>query len=271
MVPVDDVGSPSAGSSRRSIWGSRQRALAIVSPTAAESRARNHSVAREQLHFEEVAQRRGGEDQGEERAEPDDQRQHVALDRDVLAAGAALQQQHEGEAEHDQGRRRRGAARLQGAAEDGVDEEEGEDRAERRRQPGRDREGGQRAQQAAAVERPVGGRQGEHEGGDADRQEGGQGQVAGQEGEGEAGHRDEQDQGRGVDGLGQVEAAEAVDVAGDPPALGDRLRAGARTRPRAGRRRRRPWSPGRPEPIATAIRACFSAGTSLTPSPIIAV
>ena len=25
-----------------------------------------------------------------------------------------------------------------------------------------------------------------------------------------------------------------------------------------------------PEPIATAIRACFSAGTSLTPSPIIA-
>ena len=26
-----------------------------------------------------------------------------------------------------------------------------------------------------------------------------------------------------------------------------------------------------PEPIATASRACFSAGTSLTPSPIIAV
>ena len=118
---------------------------------------------------------------------------------------------------------------LEAAAEDGVDEEEGEDRAERRRQPGRDREGGQRPQQAAAVERPVGGRQGEHEGGDADRQEGGQGEVAGEEGEGEAGHRDEQDQGRRVDGLGQVEAAEAVDVAGDPPALADRLAAGART------------------------------------------
>ena len=28
----------------------------------------------------------------------------------------------------------------------------------------------------------------------------------------------------GVDGLGQVEAAEPVDVAGDPPALGDRAR-----------------------------------------------
>ena len=52
----------------------------------------------------------------------------------------------------------------------------------------------------------------------------GQGEVAGQEGEGEAGHGDEQDQRRGVDGLGQVEAAEPVDVAGDPPALGDRLR-----------------------------------------------
>ena len=53
--------------------------------------------------------------------------------------------------------------------------------------PGRDRESGQRPQQAAAVERPVGGRQREHEGGDADRQEGGEGEVAGEEGEGEPG------------------------------------------------------------------------------------
>ena len=52
----------------------------------------------------------------------------------------------------------------------------------------------------------------------------GQGQVPGQEGEGEARHRDEQDQRRRVDGLGQVEPPEAVDVAGDPPPLADRLR-----------------------------------------------
>ncbi len=89
--------------------------------------------------------------------------------------------------------------------------------------PGGDREGCQRPQQAAAVERAVGGSEGQHEGGDPDRQEAGQGQVAGEEGEGEAGDRDEQDQRRRVDRLGQVEAAEAVDVAGDPPAFGDRF------------------------------------------------
>src|SRR6187399_190961 len=77
---------------------------------------------------------------------------------------------------------------------------------------------------AAGVERPVRRRQGEDEGGDADRQEGGEGEVAGEEGEGEARDRDQQDQRPRVDGLGQVEAAEPVDVAGDPPPLGDRLR-----------------------------------------------
>ena len=90
--------------------------------------------------------------------------------------------------------------------------------------PAGHREGGQRAQQPAAVERPVAGRQGEHEGGDPDRQERGQGQVPGQEREGAARDRDQHDQRRRVDGLGHVEAAEAVDVAGDPAALGDRPR-----------------------------------------------
>ncbi len=47
--------------------------------------------------------------------------------------------------------------------------------------------------------------------------------MTGEEGEGEAGDRDEHDQGRRVDRLGHVEAAEAVDVAGDPAALADRL------------------------------------------------
>ena len=205
------------------MYGMRQSALAIVRPTAAQSSARNHWLDVSRRHFEEFAHRGGGEDQGEERAEAGDHRQHVALDRDVLAAGAALEQQHEGEAEHDQRRRRRGPPVLQRAAEDRVDEEEAEDRAERRRQPGRHGEGGQRAQQAAAVERPVRGRQGEHEGRHADRQEGGEGEVAGEEGEGPAGHGDEQDQRRRVDRLGQVEAAEPVDVAGDPPPLADRL------------------------------------------------
>ena len=68
----------------------------------------------EQDHFEEVAHRGGGEDQGEEGAEAGDEGQHVALDRDVLAARAALQQQHEAETEHDQRRRCGGAARLRG-------------------------------------------------------------------------------------------------------------------------------------------------------------
>ena len=213
----------SAGASRRSICGSRQSSAGDRQADRGREQRQEPLGRVEQLHFEEVADRGGGEDQRVERAEAGDHRQHVALDRDVLAAGTALEQQHEGEPEHDQRRRRRGAAGVEAGAGDGVDEEEGEDRAERRRHPGRDREGGQRPQQAAAVERPVRGRQGEHEGGDADRQEGRQGQVAGEEGEGEAGHGDEQDQGRRVDRLGQVEAAEAVDVAGDPPALADRL------------------------------------------------
>ena len=80
-----------------------------------------------------------------------------------------------------------------------------------------------------------------------------------------------EDQEAGVDRLGHVEATEPVDVAGDPAALGDRLRQHRELRPRAGRCRRSPLVIWLPEPIATASRACFSAGTSLTPSPIIAV
>ena len=87
--------------------------------------------------------------------------------------------------------------------------------------PGGHRERGQRAQQPAAVQRALARRQGEDEGRDPDRQHRGDGELAGQEGKGEAEDRREQDQEPGVDGLGQVEAPEAVDVAGDPPALGD--------------------------------------------------
>src|SRR5262249_34687248 len=43
----------------------------------------------EDHHVEEVADGGGGEDQGKEGAEPRDQGEHVALDRDVLAAGPA--------------------------------------------------------------------------------------------------------------------------------------------------------------------------------------
>ena len=93
---------------------------------------------------------------------------------------------------------------------------------DRDREARRDGEGGERAQQPPAVERAVAGGQRQHEGGDPDREEGGDRQVARQEGEGEARDRDQQDQRRRVDGLGQVEPAEAVDVAGDAPALGDR-------------------------------------------------
>ena len=46
----------------------------------------------------------------------------------------------------------------------------------------------------------------------------------GRNGNGEADQRGGEDQEAGVDGLGQVEAAEPVDVAGDPPALADRAR-----------------------------------------------
>ena len=61
-----------------------------------------------------------------------------------------------------------------------------------------------------------------------------------------------------------------MDVAGDPPALGD----GARQHRELVAQQDDVGDPlviWLPEPIATASRACFSAGTSLTPSPIIAV
>jgi hypothetical protein len=48
--------------------------------------------------------------------------------------------------------------------------------------------------------------------------------VAGEEREREPGDRHDGDQGRGVDGLRHVEPPEAVDVARDPPSLGDRVR-----------------------------------------------
>ena len=75
----------------------------------------------------------------------------------------------------------------------------------------------------------------------------------------------------GVDGLGHVEAAEAVDVARDPPALGDGARAASRTGRSSRTMSAIPLVTWLPDPIATASRACLSAGTSLTPSPIIAV
>ena len=84
---------------------------------------RNHCPAGEQLELEEVPHRGStARIAGVERAERGDHREHVALDRDVLAAGTALEQEDESEAEHDQRRRRRGAALVQGAAEDPVDE-----------------------------------------------------------------------------------------------------------------------------------------------------
>ena len=79
-------------------------------------------------------------------------------------------------------------------------------------------------QQPPAVERSLARREREHERRDPDRQQRGDGELARQEREGEVEDRREQDQEAGVDRLGQVEAAEPVDVAGDPPALGDRAR-----------------------------------------------
>ena len=82
----------------------------------------------------------------------------------------------------------------------------------------------QRPQQPAAVERPLARRQREHERGDPDRQHRRDRELARQEREGEVEDRREQDQEAGVDRLGQIEAPEAVDVAGDPAPLGDRAR-----------------------------------------------
>ena len=48
--------------------------------------------------------------------------------------------------------------------------------------------------------------------------------MAGEEREGEAGYGDEQDQSRGVDGSGQVQPPEPVDVASDPPSRRDPFR-----------------------------------------------
>ena len=126
--------------------------------------------------------------------------------------------------EDHQGRGRGGAPLLERPAEDGVDQEEARQRPGGDRQAGGHRERAERADQVAPVERAVAGSQGEDEGRDPDRQEGGEGQVARQEGEGEARDGDDGDQRRGVDGLRHVEAAEAVDVPGDAPALGDRAR-----------------------------------------------
>ena len=157
-----------------------------TSPPATDEQREEPLPGAQQLELEEVAHRLGGEDQREERPEPRDHRQHVALDRDVLAARAALEQQDEAEPEHDQRRRRGRPALLERAAEDRVDEEEGEQRPGADRDPGRDRERRQRAQQPPAVERPLARREREDERRDADRQERGERQLAGQEREREA-------------------------------------------------------------------------------------
>ena len=90
--------------------------------------------------------------------------------------------------------------------------------------PGGHREGGERPQEAPAVQRALARRECEHERGDADRQQGRDRQLARQEGEREPEDRGEQDQDRGVDRLGRVQAAEAVDVARDPATLADGAR-----------------------------------------------
>ena len=110
------------------------------------------------------------------------------------------------------------------AAEDGVDEEEREQRGDPHRDPGREGECGQRLQQSPAIERALARCQREDEGRDPDRQQRRDSELARQEREGEVEDRREEDQEPGVDRLGQVQAAEAVDVARDPPALADRAR-----------------------------------------------
>ena len=90
---------------------------------------------RQQLEVEELAHRAGGEGERVKGAEPGDQREHVALDRDVLAARPALEQEDEAEPEHDQGGGCGRAALGQRAGEDLVDHEEGEKRARPRSRP----------------------------------------------------------------------------------------------------------------------------------------
>ena len=136
--------------------------------------------------------------------------------------------------------------------------------------PAGNRERGQRAQQPAAIERTLARREREHEGGDPDRQQRGDRELSGQEREAEADQGRGDDQEPGVDGLGQIEATEPVDVAGDSTPLGN----GPGSIENWSRRRTMsaiPFVIWLPEPMATASLACLRAGTSLTPSPIMAV
>ena len=133
--------------------GAARRPPASTRPTATESRHRNHCPAESSSRSKNSRTGAAASDQRVQRAEAGDHRQHVALDGDVLAPGPALEQEDEAEPEHDQRRGGGGPALRQGAAEDLVDREEGEQRPDGDPGAGRDRESGQRAQQAAAVER----------------------------------------------------------------------------------------------------------------------
>ena len=175
---------------------------------------------REQLELEELPQRLDREDRREQTAEERDHREHVALDRDVIAAGAALEQEDEREAQDDQRRRRGGPAVVQRPAEDSVDQAERQQRTDSDPDSGGHGEGRQRTKQPAPVERPLAGGQGEHQGGNPDGQQRGDRQLARQERKGEAEQGGGDDQESRVDGLGQVQAPQAVDVARDPAALG---------------------------------------------------
>ena len=232
---------------------------------------RQEPLARvEQLHFEEVADRGGGEDQRVEGAEAGDQGQHVALDRDVLAARAALEQQHEG-----RGRARSASSSPRCARP----------RACRRRRCRRGRRRG--SSRAPSPARPAPRRR-------PAPAAGGRGRAARRRAPGRARRRGCRSSGRrpgSGGGAGRGRRSRAPRRAGSGPrrrrswsGRGGRGggccgRSAAPRRPLRGRRENSslsrttsatPLVTWAPEPIATAIRACFSAGTSLTPSPIIA-
>ncbi len=243
----------------------------MVRPSAAESSARNHCVALSRTIWKNSRTGAAARIERVERAESGDQGEHVALDRDVLATRPALEQQDEAESEHDQGCRRGGAAGFKRASKDGVDQKEGEDRAERRRHPGGNRECGEGADQAAAIERTVRWAPGRarRRGCRSSRRRRGSGGGAGrgrrspaQRRRGSGPPRRRSWSGRGDRGDGCCGRFAGLRR---PPPGGARIRRSSRTTSAT------PLVTCVPEPIATAIRARFSAGTSLTPSPIIAV
>ena len=259
--------------------GSELEALHVGQPPggAGEAEAERDPQQRDEplpagdhLEVEERAHGVDREDPGEDRAEARDQREHVALDGDVLATWAAFEQDDEAEAEHDQCCRRRGATVLEVPPKTPSTRKNESSDAIPIAIPAGNGERGERLQQPPAVERALAGREREHEGGDPDRDQRGDGELARQEREREVEDRREDDQKRGVDRLRQVQATEAMDVARDPAALADRAR-----EHRELVAQQDDVGDALGDLAARAHRhgelACLSAGTSLTPSPIIAV